>query len=517
MKRSSTEWLLVSIVLAGVGLAAFAYKTLSLGYPWQPGAGDYTWTVEARVRLEPDQGPVTLKLILPDPTPGFTRLEESFVSRGFGRAVDQRNGDRVAEWTIRRLREASSLYYRGVFYADPRAPGWTDVPDHPQPPVLEEPFDSALDAIVADIRARSADIESFTLRTLEHFNGPSPDENTQLFAATINSPEDRVRVVRQLLAAARIPSEMVHGIRLSEDRRRTDRVVLLGVHNGRRWLYFDPATGARGLPDDVMLWWRGDRSVAQAEGAEVDDLRFSVRRNAVDSLALANLRSEQRDSFFAAISLNKLPVETQAVYAVLLLVPLGALIIVVLRNIIGVRTFGTFMPVLIALAFRDTGVIAGVALFTVVVSAGLLIRFYLEHLRLLLVPRLAAVLTIVVLLMAATSLISDAMGIEIGLSVALFPMVIMAMTIERMSIVWEERGGREAVRDGVGSLAVAALAFLAMDIELVKHLSFVFPELLLVLLAVVMMLGRYTGYRLSELGRFRKVVDFSGNRSDGPD
>src|SRR3546814_6745238 len=122
----------------------------------------------------------------------------------------------------------------------------------------------------------------------------------------------------------------------------------------------------------------------------------------------------------------------------------------VLRNIIGIKSVGTFMPVLIALAFRDTGVIAGVILFVVVIGAGLVARFYLERLRLLLVPRLTAILILVVLLMALVSVLSNRLGIEVGLSVSLFPMVIMAMTIERMSVAWDERGGGTAIREGLG-------------------------------------------------------------------
>lgn len=145
----------------------------------------------------------------------------------------------------------------------------------------------------------------------------------------------------------------------------------------------------------------------------------------------------------------------------------------------------------------------GLILFTSVVALGLAIRFYLEYLKLLLVPRLASVLTIVIMLMAIISLLTHKLGIDRGVSVALFPMVIMAMTIERMSLVWEESGAREALQQGFGSLTVAALAFLLMSNKQLGHLVFVFPELLLVILAAMLLLGRYTGYRLTELWRFR--------------
>ena len=147
----------------------------------------------------------------------------------------------------------------------------------------------------------------------------------------------------------------------------------------------------------------------------------------------------------------------------------------------------------------------GLFLFILLVSLGLLIRFYLEYLQLLLVPRLASVLIIVVLLMLVVSLISHKLGIERGLSVALFPMVIMAMTIERMSLVWEEHGPAEAFKQGFGSLLIASLGYLLMTDQQLEHLIFVFPELLLVFLAFTLMLGRYTGYRLMELWRFRSI------------
>jgi hypothetical protein len=202
-------------------------------------------------------------------------------------------------------------------------------------------------------------------------------------------------------------------------------------------------------------------------------------------------------------SLFRLPIQTQSVYRVILLIPLGAFLVVVFRNVVGISTFGTFMPVLISLAFRETQLLWGIGLFSLMVGLGLAFRFYLDRLKLLLVPRLASVLIMVVLLMVLVSVVTNKLGLERALSVALFPMVIMTMTIERMSIVWEERGPGEALKEGIGSLFVASLVYLLMSIGYVEHIMFVFPELLLVLLACTLLLGRYTGYRLIEIYRFK--------------
>jgi hypothetical protein len=233
---------------------------------------------------------------------------------------------------------------------------------------------------------------------------------------------------------------------------------------------------------------------------------ISVVLNKTAALYGIPLQSKVVTPILHKFSLFSLPVDKQAIYHVMLLIPLGALLLVLLRNVIGIKTFGTFMPVLIALAFRETQLLWGLILFSIVIALGLTVRFYLDRLKLLLVPRLASVLIVVILLMTAMSIISGNLGLEHGLSIALFPMVIMTMTIERMSIVWEERGWKEAVQQGLGSLAVAALAYMVMTNQLMSHLVFVFPELLLVVLALCLLLGRYSGYRLFELIRFRELL-----------
>ncbi len=237
------------------------------------------------------------------------------------------------------------------------------------------------------------------------------------------------------------------------------------------------------------------------------DLKTTLTISAASVPALRNALAvdKTKGGNLLAYSLFSLPLSTQQVYRIILTVPIGVFLLTVLRNVIGLRTFGTFMPVLIAIAFRETHVLWGVFLFSIVVSIGLLARLYLENLRLLVVPRLASVLIVVVLTMAGISIVSNQLGLQRGLSVALFPMVIMTMTVERMSVTWDERGPAQMLQLGISSLAVAALAHLIMVNAYVEHLCLVFPELLLVVLAGTLLLGRYSGYRLLDLLRFKAL------------
>src|SRR5690606_13809471 len=239
----------------------------------------------------------------------------------------------------------------------------------------------------------------------------------------------------------------------------------------------------------------------------VRDLRvnFSVQRQSVAQEVLAQQVENTLLTGLSNFTLYSLPIPAQEVYKVLLMVPLGALVIAFMRVVVGIPTFGTFTPILIALAFRETQLGWGVTLFLFILFAGFLCRVALANLRLLLVPRLACMLIIVIGLMVIMSLLSQRLGFTQGLSVALFPMVILTMTIERMSIVWEERGSVETVKETIGSLVVAIAGYYVMNHPMLMHLMFNFPELLLVVLAVCMLFGSYTGYRLSEVLRFRDL------------
>jgi hypothetical protein len=496
---------LLAFLLMVVGGSIAAYKWLALGYPVRATETVDTWTVEARLTFDPTGAAAKATLLLPKDPPGFTMLDENFISRGYGLATEDLGNQRQAIWTTRRPSGPQALYYRASVVRSMEPDLAQGVPALPTEAQYEEPYRSAILAVLDEVRARSADILSFSVALVRELNHRQPSNNVSVLLSREAGAEERARLAVSMLAGARIPARLSWGIPLVDGARDLQPRVWLEVNNGERWIAIDPSTAATGYPQDVLVWWRGDTSPFELTRGRSGNVQFSALKSVEKALQTAALRSGIEHSRLAAISLLDLPVQTQNLYRILLLVPLGALLIVFLRNVIGVQTFGTFMPVLIALSFRETQLVSGLVLFTVIVVLGLLIRFYLERLKLLLVPRLAAVVITVILLMALVSIASHRMDLEVGLSVALFPMVILAMTIERMSIIWEELGASDAIKQGVGSLAVAAVCYLLMFHPQIEHLVFVFPELLLIVLGVNLLLGRYTGYRLTELMRFRDL------------
>lgn len=498
----------LAFVSAAVGLTVAWLKVDRLSVPLDPTAEATVWDVEARVAFEGRGQPAKVALTLPDTPPGFALLDEDFVSRSFGLAVRgaENAKPRQAVWTVRRAAGAQALYYHMKVYPkrEEVAPDPGPAPTFPEVPEYAEPLRSAIEAVLAKTREQSADIVTFTGLLIGTIN-KSDDENVKLIRKSATE-ETWAKMLTEVLAGARIPSRIVYGLPLEQDFVDTPLTPWLEVHDGERWHGFDPQSGRNGYPTNFLIWSYDDPHITVSKGVRDIEVGFSANKTPMTQLSVANRVESKLDTGLMALSLNDLPVRTQNVYRVLLMVPLGAFVIVLMRGVIGVPTFGTFMPVLVALAFRETKLVAGIALFLIVVSAGLAIRVALTQLRLLLMPRLASVLVIVIGLMLGISLLSAKLGIEQGLSIALFPMVILTMTIERMSIVWEERGPATAIKEFLGSLFVAVCGYFAMTEPHLVYLMSTFPELLLVVLAMCLCFGAYTGYRLSEILRFRDLA-----------
>ena len=489
------------------------YQHYKLELPWQENKEESVWSIEARVKFRAKKGaPVKVKLEIPSAEDtDFIILNENFISRHYGYTIQPQNNKRYAIWSIRRAQGVQTLYYRLNLYKRDHANVLESTENKKAIPKvqqalladLSEAEKLTMDALLDSIRSHSSDIATFTAKTIQALNTQSNEKVSALLGEQIQYDNIAEYVVK-LLAMANIPARVVHAIELHEGTNLQPSIWVKSF-NGQHWLYFNALTGVEGLPDNVFPWG-SDIQMATIDGGAKQKVSFSVSKESISAINLALNMGEKLHSKAISFSLFSLPLHIQQVYHILFLVPIGVFVILLLRIFVGLETIGTFMPVLIALAFRDTQLVGGITLFTFITAMGLLLRANLEQIKLLIVPKLGIILTAVILLMAIISIVSHKLDIECGLSVALFPMVILTMTIERVCILWEERGGTSALKISICSLFAASMAHLVMIIPWVNYLFFAFPGLLLILMAVMLLCGRYRGYRLLELLRFREFL-----------
>ncbi len=491
------------IILFCLGFGAAAYKHIWLGFPLLASEQQSVWQVESRVtfRVAEEQA-VRVNLNLVDNNPSVSVVSFDQVAPNYDFSLNQTGIGQMASWQSAQVYDQQILYLRASLHLiEPHTD--TAIPSlQPMKSELSLVMKKTADALLADVLLPPG-IEG-ALTVLRLLNRPD-DSRVDEFLRGHASAEKRRYRAGELLTRAGYNVEPVNGVFLDDQIRSQTIYYFLELElDGDRWL-MDPREMAIVPWGQAIVLQRSGEPLLEVFGGRDSKVTFATTETRRGALTSAVNRAQITGSTLIDFSIYSLPLADQNTFKLLLVIPLGALVVAILRNLIGIRTSGTFMPVLIALSFLQTTLLTGLMLFLVVVGVGLVLRFYLSHLNLLLVPRIASVLVFVIVIYAAIGISSTKLGWHSGLKVTFFPMIILAWTIERMSILWDEEGPKDVLIEGAGSLLTASLAYLLMSNRLVSDTVFLFPELLLVVLGVIISIGSYSGYRLSDLRRFEPM------------
>jgi hypothetical protein len=318
-------------------------------------------------------------------------------------------------------------------------------------------------------------------------------------------PRGKARLLATMLRAAGVPARLVIGVELERGQLPRE-VPWVEAYAEGRWISMSPSDGFFGArPSDVIVLRRGSLELVEATGVDAITHRFHAIPERLRPEELASMMTPAND-VLQRVSLYRLPVTTQAALRALLLLPVGGLAVSVFRNLVGLQTFGTFMPILIAYTLRETSLGLGLAMVFSVLVIGILGRVLLDRLHLLMVPRLSILLCVVVLVVVLLALWGRDLDQADLFSGVLFPIVILTMLIERFSITLAEAGMREALVKAGWSVLIAVAVYPLFRSTFVEHLMFGFPELLLVIMGLLVWTGAYTGYRVADLIRFRSFA-----------
>lgn len=308
------------------------------------------------------------------------------------------------------------------------------------------------------------------------------------------------RLFVALARAAGIPARLVGGLVLESGSKRTSHQWVEAYVAGH-WVPFDPTNHHyAGLPSHYLTLYRGDEALFRHTGEINFDYMFTTRERLVPSPeARASFSAFNVWDLFARLNLPAALLQT------VLMLPIGALVVVLFRNVVGVPTFGTFLPALIAAAMGATGLRWGMVSILVVTGSVVAARLGLQRLQLLHSPTLAILLTVVVLSMLGTSMVADRFDLEELARVAHFPIAVMAIVAENLYLVLAEKGLRSGLKHFGGTLVVVLACYLVMNSMAMQVLVIGFPEVLLLVIAANIYLGRWVGVRLIELWRFRRL------------
>lgn len=189
----------------------------------------------------------------------------------------------------------------------------------------------------------------------------------------------------------------------------------------------------------------------------------------------------------------------------MLMLPIIATIIAFTRQFLGIKTFGIYTPTIITLSFLATGLKYGLTIFLVILTAATLIRLIFKRFRLLYLPRMAIVLSIVAFTILAMFVIGAATNRTGIIGLSILPILVLIILVEKFISIQMEKGPRTAIVLSLETILVSVACYYVASWDVLTTFILAYPESLLLTFVINILMAKWVGLRISEYIRFREV------------
>ncbi len=508
----------VSAVLVAAAAALALYKVRALGYAFEDVLPLTQYRVTYVLDLDGHGEEARVRSLVPLSTPRQEVSDEQDAAPAFHFAQQLDGQNRVATWSGGDVPDGASI--RHGFTVLPRAVRY-EIPESLPVPASYPSSAAPFLRPEAEVQVDAPEI-SHTLQRLGADQGPllarlrkihdfTSGLSTRPFKGTTDaltalrlgeaSCNGKSRLFVALARAAGIPARLVGGLLLEDGVKRTSH-QWVETYVAGHWVPFCPTNHHFAeLPERYLQLYVGDEPLFRYTRDVNFDYRFEMQATLVPSPRAKS--SFTLFNFWALFERLRLPF---SLLRTILMLPLGALIVVLFRNVVGLPTFGTFLPALLAAAASETGALwgaAGVLLVVAVVSGA---RWGIHRLELLHSPTLAILLAAVTASLLAVAALAERADLLSLTRVTFFPIAVLAISAERFYLALTEHGFNQAGKELGGTLAVMLACYAVMNSLALQVLLIGFPEVLLLVVAADLYLGRWVGVRLLEYVRFRRIL-----------
>ncbi len=308
------------------------------------------------------------------------------------------------------------------------------------------------------------------------------------------------RLFVALCRAQGIPARVVGGIILENEEKRTSH-LWAEVFYQNHWIPFDVLNQHFAkLPANFLEIYQGDHFLI----THTKDIGFDYQFKVQKKYQTATVQASNHTQLWTLVTTAGIPM---GLLRGILLLPLAALIIAIFKNVVGLKTFGIFLPALIALALVKTHLGLGLMSFATVILVVSLLHLPLEKLGLLYTPKLVIMMTCVVLTLIGISIL----GLKnnwITLTSAMFlPVIVLSITAERFAKTLMEENLKDAFKMLGSTFFIAFLCYPIFNADLLIGIFLTYPELYFSILGIMILLGRWIGFRILEYKRFQLIMN----------
>ncbi len=197
----------------------------------------------------------------------------------------------------------------------------------------------------------------------------------------------------------------------------------------------------------------------------------------------------------------------EEILILLLMLPIVATIIAFARQVIGIKGFDIYTPLIITFAFLLTGLRYGLILFALILVVGTISRLIVKKFRLLYLPRMAIILTSVSTIVLLSFYLNNYFNLIKFNIPSVFIVLAMIALIEKFIVIQIERGIRGSILLAVEITILSIISFYVISWGWLENIVLTYPLLIIALtVAINLFLGKWTGLRLTEYFRFKDVI-----------
>jgi hypothetical protein len=189
----------------------------------------------------------------------------------------------------------------------------------------------------------------------------------------------------------------------------------------------------------------------------------------------------------------------------ILLTPILAFLVSFTRVVVGLPTLDMLVPIALAFAFVSVGVTIGMFVLLAIILASFIAKRSLSSLKIMFYPKRSLSMLFLAIAVFAALTIGVMLELDRVLSVSIFPILILMLLGDLIVSVQLHKSSGETLLITGTTVALGLVGYIAATSLVIQDTLILYPEIVLLVIPLNILVGRYFGLRILELLRFNSV------------
>jgi len=189
----------------------------------------------------------------------------------------------------------------------------------------------------------------------------------------------------------------------------------------------------------------------------------------------------------------------------ILLLPFLATFFAFARIVVGFTTMEMLVTIILSIAFIATGIVIGAILLFTIIIASFFSRILLKRIKIMQIPKMAMSILIVAVFVSVALSVSALSNIVTVTQISIFPILVFILISDKIVTLQLQRNYIETIKITLVTVVIAVFGYLFLSSPVIQDFILIYPEMILILIPLNIVIGRYFGLRVSEYIRFSSL------------